>query len=153
MKAILSDTGIPRILFALLVLMALVTSCSDDPTSPTNKATVKGILTLPESAAGHEYAVVIDNDLDGDEQVKYTVGECSAGTEVSYSISGVAKGTYYVYALVRLVSDSDSEPEEGDLYGVYGGSLSDPPSAPNVSVPSSGTVTVNVTMDTFHVGR
>ena len=91
--------------------------------------------------------------IDGDEQVKYTVGECSAGTEVSYSISGVAKGTYYVYALVRLVSDSDSEPEDGDLYGVYGGSLSDPPSAPNVSVPSSGTVTVNVTMDTFHVGR
>ena len=148
------ETRCPAILLALLILPALLVSCSDDSTDPTggddSLATITGKLLLPEPAPDQPYAVLLDDDLDGEHYITACEGDCCGGTEVSYSIPDVEEGLYYVYAIVRLVSDPGTPPEDGDLYGLYGGSLSDPPTAPNVSVPASGTVNVDLTMDVFH---
>ena len=150
MKAIRTSFRLPPMLLVLLIMPVLVASCSDDdPASPTGSATVTGTLTLPDPAPGREYVVLIDTDYEGDVHVAFFRGECSDGTELSYSFSNVAPGTYFVYALVRLVSDPDADPETGDLYGIYGGSLSNMPPTPNVTVPSSGTITVDLTMGPY----
>jgi hypothetical protein len=108
--------------------------------------TVTGTLTLPSEANGQEYWVLIDNDTNGDNgHIDATVGTCGSGTTVDYSLSNVPAGTYYVYAGVRVVSDFDSPPEDGDYFGFYGtGSI--PPIAANAVVPALGTVTFDITL-------
>ena len=109
-------------------------------------ATVTGTLTLPADASGKEYFIIIDSDTDGDNgYVNATIGTCGSGTTVDYSISNVPAGTYYVYAGVRIVSDHDSSPQNGDYIGFYG-TGSDPPDEANAVVPSSGTVTFDITL-------
>ncbi len=134
-------------LLSLPSILVVMLGCgSDSPNGPSG-ATVEGRLTLPTEANGKEYWVLIDNDINGDNgYLRAVSGNCGSGTSVNYSFSDVPAGTYYVYAGVRIVSSSDSAPENGDYVGIYGGTLSNAPSQPNAVVPSSGTVTFNITL-------
>ena len=112
----------------------------------TTPASITGTLTLPAEANGKEYWVLIDNDTDGDNgYVNATIGTCGSGTTVDYTINNVNAGTYYVYAGVRVVSAHDSPPQSGDYFGFYG-TGSDLPDEANADVPSSGTVTFDITL-------
>lgn len=111
------------------------------------QATVEGKLILPEPTPGREYWVLVDQDHDGDNGfVEYCVGTCGSDTEISYGISDVPAGTYYIYAGVRIVSSWGNPPEVGDYVGVYGGKVAEYPNEPNAVVPASGTVTFDIIM-------
>lgn len=127
------------------------TTCSGDwIASPADiqMGVVSGTLTLPQPAPGHEYVVMVDEDSDGGNgYVAMTSGVCGEGTSVEFSADDVPPGDYYVYAAVRMVSTAGNPPEDGDYYGILGGTLSNPPSQPNVEVPASGSVVCNITLD------
>jgi hypothetical protein len=110
------------------------------------QTTVNGTLILPEEAVNKEYVVIVDNDTEGDNGwAAATVGTCGSGTAVDYSITNVPAGTYYVYAVVRIVSAHDSPAEDGDYFGFYGSGTA-PPDKANAMVPDSGTVTFDITV-------
>lgn len=151
----MSKTKNKLVLFlSFLTILAMISSCKkdDDSAEPTN-ATVNGTLILPQEANGKEYWVLIDNDLDGGNgYVSVTSGTCGSGTTVNYSISNVTSGTYYISAGVRIFSAPDNPPEEGDYVGIYGGTIINLPGAANAVVPSSGTVTFDITLDIMGAG-
>jgi hypothetical protein len=125
-------------------------SCSkESPTSPGKKektegATVAGTLQLPAEAPGKTFAVVIDDDTNSANGfVKVITGTCGSGTRISYQITEVPAGTYYLYAVVWVVSSPLTTPRSGDFVGFYGVQAGIP-SAPNATVPTSGRVTFDI---------
>ncbi len=138
--------------FSLLILLILLgfvnfMACSSDSESPTEpqKATVTGTLNLPEDATGKTWAVLFDNDLDGDNGfAKLGTGTCPSGLEVSYSVSDVTTGAYFLYAAVFVVSDGSQGPQFGDFIGIYGGEY------PN-NVPTSANAQVTSGTNTFDI--
>lgn len=133
-----------------LFLVSLDQGCSkdDNPVDNTSgSATVKGTLTFPAPAPGKFGAVLIDNDTNGDNGYKYAAGgTCGSGTTQTYTFNDIPTGTYYIYAVVFVVGDTTQGPQSGDYYGIYGGTMNNPPNSPNASVPSSGTATFNFTL-------
>ncbi len=141
--------------FALLVFILLalfLIGCSDDDddnnninNSPVTTADVNGTLALPATAIGQTYAVMIDNDTNRDNgEVKNTTGLCGNRTNVDYTIDDVPSGTYYVYAAVFIISTT-GPPITGDYFGYYGGGTI-PPAQPNATVPTSGSVTFDISL-------
>lgn len=132
-------------------LVSLFQGCSkdDNPVDNTNgSTTVKGTLTIPAPAPGKTVYVIIDNDMDGDNGYKYAAtGQCDANTSGTYTLDNITAGTYYIYAVVFVVGNTSSGPQSGDYYGVYGGTMNNPPNSPNASVPSSGTVFFDITLE------
>jgi len=134
------------IVCALFAVFALG-SCGKK-TAPTEdqepEPNVVGTLTLPGEANGKSFAVVVDSDTSSANGfVKVVTGTCGAGTKVSYEMKQVPAGTYYVYAVVWVVSTPLTPPKSGDYVGFYGtqGTI---PTAPNAIVPSQGTVTLDI---------
>jgi len=129
---------LPCILLSLIIFSGII-SCSDDNITNESNATIAGTLTLPFEADGKTWGVLIDNDLDGGNgYIKIGQGTCGTGTNISYSIDDIPKGTYYVYAFVFIVSDGSHGPQNGDLLGVYGGQYpNNLPAAPNANISSS----------------
>jgi hypothetical protein len=141
----------PLFLVLIIGIVAVGAGCSDedDPVAVT-PGTVSGTLTYPAPADGKSWAVVVDGDMDGENgNVTYSIGTCGAGNTCDYTISNVPPGSYYVYAVVRVVSGLDDPPQTGDYLGVYGGTFSNPPPSPNVTVQSGGTVTCDITLVTY----
>ena len=103
------------------------------------KVTISGVLNIPDAASGKTWVVMIDNDMNGDNSsVGMNFGVCGSGTTVSYQIQNVPVGTYYIYAVVFVVSDGDGEPVAGDYVGIYGGDFPyDIPTQPNATVNAS----------------
>ncbi len=132
--------------FAVLAGFAM-TACNSSSTGGGGvSATVVGTLTLPAAAADRPYAVLVDNDTDGDNgTIRAVFGTCGSGTEQAYTINNVPAGTYYVYAAVGVVSNLQQGPQPGDYYGYYGTGGS-APGSPNATVPSSGTETLDITL-------
>jgi hypothetical protein len=96
--------------------------------------TVNGTITLPASATGKDYMVIIDdNPDDQDGFVNWADGECQS--PIDYEIE-VPPGTYYLYALVDI--DEDEVLSDGDYAGYYG---PDDPSRPQLP-PATANVTV-----------
>ena len=133
----------------LLTLLGFVNfvACSSDDESPTEpqKATVTGTLNLPAEATGKTWAVLFDNDVDGDNGfAKLGTGTCPSGLEVSYSVNDVTTGTYFLYAVVFVVSDGSEGPQFGDYIGIYGGEYpNNLPTSANAQV-TSGTNTFDI---------
>jgi len=130
-----------------LILLFLHQGC-DSSTDPSPNNTVRGTLTLPVAADGKEWVVLIDTDRDGEEYVELVEGTCGSGTTVDYSFSNIAAGTYYIYAIVRIVSAHGTPPDDADYMGIYGGTLNDPPGNPNAEITSEGTMVFNITLST-----
>jgi len=133
------------IMIILFVFMNFIAcSESENPTEP-EKATVTGTLNLPEDAAGKTWAVLFDSDIDGGNGYAFMgMGTCPSGTEVPYSVSDVATGTYYLYAIVFVGGDFTEGPQFGDFVGIYGGQYPDnAPASPNAQV-TSGTNTFDI---------
>jgi hypothetical protein len=107
-------------------------------------ATVIGTVTLPASAPpGAKSAVSIYAAPFPDAGVPVALGgfAWNGGTSADYQVAGVPAGTYFVYALVKVVAAGGATPVAGDYYGWYGGDTSgNPPAAANAIVPESGTV-------------
>ncbi|MCB0589527.1 MAG: hypothetical protein KDD06_29855 [Phaeodactylibacter sp.] len=125
--------------------------CSKDNSEPVveEPATVSGTLSLPAEAGGSTWAVIFDDDLDGDNGTKLIEsGACGPGASVSYSVENVPAGKYYLYAIVYVANEFGNPPGPGDYIGVYGGDFFDnPPNQPNAVVPSTGKVTFNISLD------
>jgi hypothetical protein len=114
-------------------------------------STVSGNLSLPVNVTSEPYFVAIDNDFDGGNGVLYSEEGTTPGAPtntIPYSISGVASGTYYVYAVVWVTGDGNDGPTDGDYVGIDGGSLSGGlPGAPTVTITEPDPKTVNLTME------
>lgn len=54
------------LLLALLGFQNFMACSDDDNPTESQKATVTGTLTLPAEATGKTWAVIFDNDVDGD---------------------------------------------------------------------------------------
>lgn len=141
--------------FLLLVIPVLIfQGCSKDDnpvsTSTSGITTVTGTLTIPAPATGKPVYVILDNDMNGDNGYKYLAsGACKSGTSGTYTFNKVGAGTYYLYAVVFLSGNTNQGPQSGDYYGIYGGTMNSPPQSPNAAVPSSGTVTFDINLDTI----
>jgi hypothetical protein len=141
-------------LFVFILTVSILIGCSDDDddeninNAPVTTADVNGTLTLPAVAIGQTYVVMIDGDTNGDNgEVKNTVGLCGNSTTVDYTINDVPSGTYYVYAVVYVVS-STGPLTTGDYLGFYGTGAS-APGSPNATVPTSGSVTLDITLSVY----
>ena len=128
------------ILFSLIIFSGII-SCSDDSITNGSNVTIEGTLTLPFEANGKTWAVLIDDDLNGDNgYVIIGMGSCGIGTNISYSINDVPTGTYYVYSAIFVVSDGSQGPQIGDLLGIYGGQPYNIPTSPNANISSSNLI-------------
>ena len=140
--------SVPFTVILLIFAQSFLVGCSDDdPVTPERvvTATVTGSLTLPNAAAGKTYYVLVDADMNGDNgSVKMSTGTCGSGTGVSYQVVDVPVGTYFVYAAVFTVSDGSQGPQTGDYYGIYGGTMNNPPAERNVTVASGGVSSIDV---------
>ncbi len=129
--------------------LVILSSCGKDSTPPTKQEPVPnvvGTLTLPGEANGKSFAVAVDSDTtSANGFVKVTTGTCGAGTKVSYQMQEVPAGTYYLYAVVWVVSTPLTPPQTGDYVGFYGTQGTVPP-APNATVPSEGAATFDITL-------
>ncbi|MFP4466570.1 MAG: hypothetical protein ACLFP1_05930 [Candidatus Goldiibacteriota bacterium] len=127
------------------------------PTStPALSYNIEGTLTLPESAGGRQFKVIVDTDLDPENGYTGSINEiCGSSTQINYQMN-VPDGVYYVYAFVD-VNDSGLENWDGNDYaGYYGSSYPDEPSTENVTTPMTGvditlvevppTVTIHITL-------
>jgi hypothetical protein len=135
-----------------VILMVAAGSCGndDDAVAPGSSGTVQGTLTLPGSALGKEWVVIVDNDFNGDNGwVAISSGTCGSSLTMEFTVSNVPPGTYYVYALVRLVSGSTESPQTGDYMGIHGGTLSNPPHAPTLTVVSEGSASCNIELGVY----
>lgn len=136
-------------LFVLSLLFLIGCGDDDDDDNVTNgiltTADISGTLTLPSVVIGNTYVVLVDTDIDGGNgEVAITTGTCDNSTSVDYSINNVPSGTYFVYAAVYVVSSS-GEPQTGDYFGYYDTGLT-PPGSANATVPTSGSVTFDITL-------
>jgi hypothetical protein len=105
-------------------------------------ANVQGTFSIPSAVAAVPWIVVIDtNTTPYDGYVDYQDGGWGAGLVMNYYISDVPAGIYYIYALVD--NDYNEDFSIGDYFGFYGGSGTNPPASANVTVPYSGTLTLN----------
>ena len=123
---------------------------NEDPVIET-PATVSGTLTLPVDASGSTWAVLFDDDLNGDNGSSLMeTGVCGSGTSISYTVAEVPAGKYYLYAIVYAAGQFGNPPGPGDFLGVYGGDFTNnPPVQPNAVVPSTGKVTFNLNLETI----
>lgn len=135
------------IMIILFISMNFITCSESDSPTETQKGTVTGTLNLPEEAAGKTWVVIFDNDIDGGNGYSFMgMGTCPSGTEVSYSVSDVATGSYYLYAIVFVGGDFNEGPQFGDHIGIYGGEYPDnAPVSPNAQV-TSGTNTFDINL-------
>jgi uncharacterized protein (DUF2141 family) len=130
-------------------------SSGDDP-DPSEKAVVEGTILLPLSVTDTAYKVIVDSDADGTNGATAIETGTITGDTISYSISDVDAGTYYVYCLVD-VDGSSGAPNTGDYFGVYAGkngagTFSDYfPASANVTVPSTGTVSFSFVAYSYSV--
>jgi hypothetical protein len=142
-------TSITINLFFLTIIYAFIMGCDSSTDPPTVNNTVNGTLTLPATADGKEWFVLIDTDLSGDKYISLIEGTCGSGITENYSISNISAGTYYIYAFVRIVSAHGNPPENGDYGGIYGGTFNNLPNEPNAVIPSEGTVVLNITLNEY----
>jgi hypothetical protein len=102
--------------------------------------TVTGTLSLPASVVDKPYLVVVDTDRDGNNGWVSEAEGTVTGDNISYSVSAVPVGTYFVYAVVYGVGTPGQSPGAGDYYGVVGGAGTQ---VPNVTV-GDGQTTADV---------
>lgn len=117
-------------------------------TGAAGGATVMGTLTLPAAANGNTWLVIIDDNFTPDDGYNYmTSGVAGTTTSINYSINNVSAGTYLIYAAICQSAGCPNGPQSGDFVGIYGGTYSNPPTQANATVPASGTVTFNITVE------
>jgi len=135
----------------LLIILCLITlKCDSNDPKPIDNV-IKGTLTLPATAPGKEFIVMIDNNnYGGDGYVAITAGTCGSGTTEFYSFEDIQPGTYYIYAFVRVMSTPNNPPASGDFAGIYGGTLANPPSNPNAAIPNEGTVVFDISLSLYN---
>jgi hypothetical protein len=131
--------------FFLSIGLFIIISCDKDennPGSSTETVTITGTLNLPADAAGRPWAVLIDNDFDGDNGFTcMSTDNCAAGTAIAYQAANVPVGTHFIYAAVFVVSNGEQGPQPGDYLGIYGGTYpNNIPGNANASVSSDNTV-------------
>lgn len=137
--------------FAVALALLCGTSCDRESTTAPKreeprKATIVGTLSLPEAVPGKTFAVVVDNDTtSANGFVRVATGLCGSAREVPYRIEDVPAGTYFLYAVVWVVSPPLTSPRSGDFVGFYGTSGTFPPE-PNARVPASGEVVLNIVL-------
>jgi hypothetical protein len=93
-----------------------------------------------EPAAGKPYAVRVLT-MPGLSFVSQSTGTTTGGSSISYAITGVPAGRYFLLAFVDVDGSGGDSSTPGDYAGWYGhGGDDNPPASPNVEVPASGTV-------------
>lgn len=136
--------GAWRCLVIGMALSVVSLACDDEgPAAGADgggAATVAGTVTLPGSAAGKPYAVRVLT-MPGLSFVAQSTGTTTGTSSISYAITGVPAGRYFLLAFVDVDSSGGDSSTPGDYAGWYGhGGDGNPPASPNVEVPASGTV-------------
>lgn len=102
-----------------------------------------GTLTLPGTAADKPYSVFLFLELG--ELPEEEVSGRTTGGSISYAfgaVPAVPAGSYFLLGFVDVDSSGFQMSTTGDYRGWYGhGGDGEAPSAPNVEVPESGSVT------------
>jgi len=121
------------------ILMGLALLLSACPAPDYDGVTVTGTIDLTAVGTGGTCYVVLQNDVYA--VVAETSGAYAAGGTLPYTLGNVLQGSYYLYVWLDYGA-GDAVPDEERYYG--SGILPNPPASPNVTVPFSGTVTVNL---------
>jgi len=125
-------------------LVMLWAGCDGSGNGRASPASVAGTLTLPGTATA-PYFVRLQTTLDA---VPPTFVETSGTTDgtatLAYLFPNVPAGTYFMLAAVDVDGSGGNSSTPGDYRGWYGHTGDgNPPAAPNVAVPASGTVTID----------
>lgn len=83
---------------------------------------LSGTLTLPATADGKTFAVILDTDTDGGNgYLSAVMGVCGSSTSVSYSMLCPIPGYYHLYAVVDNTGfmSGGGGPTTGDYVGYY----------------------------------
>ncbi len=119
--------------------------------------TASGTITLPSASTGVCYAVVLTPSFSIIDPLQNATAVATGqtnGTTITYSLSGISPGQYYLYAGVDNDASSASPPAcsfangaptKGDFVGFYGGGF---PAGPNVTV-SVGPNTFDFSLTTY----
>jgi len=150
MQLLRGKQGVTRVGLVLIIILSVLCCSKKTPTSPNHEkselATITGMLILPAEANGKTFAVVVDSDTNNTNGfVRVIMGTCGTGDRVPYEITDVPAGIYFLYAVVWVVSEPLNPPATGDFVGFYGTENAIPP-APNVTIPTSGQVTLDITL-------
>lgn len=130
---------------AAFTVAVVLSGCGSDRVNTTG-ATVTGTLTLPGAANAKPYFVRLMT-MPGTTFVAEQVGTTTGSTTLSYSIAGVAAGTYFVLGVVDVDSSGGTASTTGDYRGWYGHTGDgNPPAIPNATVPASGTASFDFTL-------
>jgi hypothetical protein len=123
--------------------MKLAGSQGGNPSSP-NGATVKGTVTLPSDApAGKTWLVALDPTIESAGSDRITMMGTVSGSTLSYEITKVPAGAYYLYAAVDNDSSwgtSGFDVTIGDYFVLYGG-----PSGTKITLAADQTYTYDLT--------
>jgi hypothetical protein len=123
----------------------------------TGTAQVTGTLTLPAAQPGKTYSVAIDTDTNGDNgNVKAIQGTCQSPNTLTYTMTGVPAGTFYIYAVVFVSGATVGPPGTGDYLGFYGCTYGDsgcPLSTSNLTITEGARVTANITLGPYSPGK
>jgi hypothetical protein len=115
--------------------------------SSSNNLNIAGWQTIPSNdvtgtfsgvfaAAGKKYMVYLDGDSNpANSAVAWNGGTCGVSSSTSFDMFAGLTGTFYLYAWVDM--DGNGAINSGDYLGYYGGAGTNPPGAPNATLPGS----------------
>ena len=128
-------------------MMLLWTGCDGSSGgTPAGATTVAGTLTLPGTATA-PYFVRLQAMTGAATPAAATTGTTNGTTTLPYSMPNVPAGTYFMLAGVDVDGSGGNSSTPGDYRGWYGhNGDGNPPAAPNVMVPASGTVTIDYSL-------
>jgi hypothetical protein len=127
-------------------MVMLWAGCDGSSGNTPAAATVAGTLTLPGTATA-PYFVRLQTMTGAATPAAETTGTTNGTTTLPYSIPDVPAGTYFVLAGVDVDRSGGNSSTPGDYRGWYGhNGDGNPPTAANVTVPASGTVTIDYSL-------
>ena len=115
-----SKLKLSRVLLSAVLLTALLAACGDDDPEPTGNAatyTVSGTLTIPASVTNKKWYLAVDADDTGENGLTAVDSGTVTGSSISYSISNIPSGNYYIYTEVDMTGDLGPW-ESGDYVGM-----------------------------------
>jgi hypothetical protein len=132
---------------ATCAMAMLWAGCDGSSDGMATTASVAGTLTLPGTATSPYFVRLLTTAGAGATTAAETTGTTNGTTALAYSIPDVPAGTYFMLAGVDVDSSGGDSSTTGDYRGWYGhAGDGNPPAAPNVVVPASGTVTIDYSL-------
>src|SRR4051812_40332503 len=135
------------LVFTICAMATLWAGCGGSDSGMATAARVGGTLSLPGTATAPYFVRLQTTTGPSGTTAAETTGTTNGTMALPSSIADVPPGTYFMLAAVDVDSSGGNSSTTGDYRGWFGhAGDGNPPAAPNVVVPDSGTVTVDYSL-------